>query len=103
VIVDFVDPPTGLGDGFKVEAGIVIWAADRVLTVPAGALFRSGETWNAFVVRGGRAVLTPVEAGQRTAAEVQIRGGLERADTVVVRPPRALASGALVLGRPTTR
>ena len=46
VIVDFVDPPearTTLGDGFRVEARIVIDEANDVLKVPTSALFRVGK------------------------------------------------------------
>ena len=46
VIVDFVDPPEKrhtLGDGFRVEARIVIDEAHDVLKIPTSALFRAGD------------------------------------------------------------
>ena len=43
IIVDLVDPPEqrkSLGDGFRVEARIVIDEAHNVLRIPTSALFR---------------------------------------------------------------
>ena len=56
VIVDLVDPPearTTLGDGFRVEARIVIDEADDVLKVPTSALFRVGKESAVFKVVDG--------------------------------------------------
>jgi HlyD family secretion protein len=53
VIIDFVDPPEArplLGDGFRVEADIVRWESDDVLTVPTGALFRESGQWAVFLI-----------------------------------------------------
>jgi hypothetical protein len=44
VIADFLDAPVPLGDGYRVEARIVIWQGESVLTVPLSALFRCGES-----------------------------------------------------------
>ena len=67
IIVDFVDPPESrppLGDGYRVEAAIVEWESADVLTVPAGALFRDGESWAVFVATSNRAKLVRVEWNQ---------------------------------------
>jgi HlyD family secretion protein len=55
VIADFVDPPGQLGDGYRVEAKIVVWSRDNILKVPVSALFRYGESWAVFVIEDGRA------------------------------------------------
>jgi HlyD family secretion protein len=47
VIADFPERdkiPATLGDGFRVEAKIVVWEKDDVLKVPTSALFRHGES-----------------------------------------------------------
>ena len=58
-IIDLDEPRErwkGLGDGFRVEARVLVWEDPKVLFVPDGALFRSGEDFCAFVVEGdGRA------------------------------------------------
>ncbi|MEB2353473.1 MAG: HlyD family efflux transporter periplasmic adaptor subunit, partial [Burkholderiaceae bacterium] len=40
VIADLLDPPGPLGDGYRIEARIVIWSAADVLRAPASAAFR---------------------------------------------------------------
>ena len=56
VIVDLVDPPQqreALGDGFRVEARIVVAEAADVLKAPTSALFRVGDDWAVFRVEDG--------------------------------------------------
>jgi HlyD family secretion protein len=67
LIADFLDPPDGLGDGYRIDARIVIWESPSVLKIPASALFRVGQEWNAFVIDNGRAHLLAVEVGHRNA------------------------------------
>jgi HlyD family secretion protein len=96
VIADFVNRPDGLGDGFRVEARIVMWEAADVLKVPSSALFRSGEQWAVFVVEGGRTRLRTVEMGHRSPAEAEITGGLAEGDVVVRHPSDRVADGVRV-------
>jgi HlyD family secretion protein len=86
VIGDFVDPPGRLGDGFRVEARVVVWEGADVVRVPGSALFRRGDAWNVFVVDGGRARRREVEVGQRGTFEAEVRGGLEAGERVVLHP-----------------
>jgi HlyD family secretion protein len=96
VIADFVEAPDGLGDGYRIEARIVVWDAADVLRVPASALFRSGEGWAVFVVEGGVARRREVEVGQRGSFEAELRGGLEPGERVVLHPSDRLADGVRV-------
>ena len=100
MIADFVDPPNGLGDGYRVDARIVIWEGSRVLKVPASALFRAGSSWSTFVLENGRARLRQVDAGQRNALEVEITKGLEEGTEVILHPSNDLKYGARVAFRP---
>lgn len=89
VVADLVSPPAlrpSLGDGFRVEARIVVWEADDVLKVPAGALFRHGRDWAAYLVHDGRAILRPVRTGRTSSTEVQITDGLQPDETVILYP-----------------
>ena len=82
VVVDFVTPyeqRRNLGDNFRVEARIVVWEADQTLKVPAGALFRRGQNWAAFVLASGRAELRRVQVGRSSGSEMQILEGLKEA------------------------
>lgn len=96
VIADLVSPPEqrrGLGDGFRVEARIVVWEADAVIKVPAGALFRRGEDWAAFVVAEGRARLRAVKVGRAGTHEVQILEGLQPGEEVILHPGQRVRDG----------
>ena len=87
---------TGLGDGYRVEARITVWAADRVLQVPAGAVFRQDGRWAVYRIEGGRGRLRPVELGRRNPARAQVLGGLEEGDRVVVYPADDIGDGMRV-------
>jgi len=99
IIADFVDSPKGLGDGYRVEARIVIWESPDELKVPGSAVFRSGEGWSVFVVEAGRARRRPVEIGRRNALEVQIISGLDAGAQVIVYPSNTMQEGVLVVSR----
>jgi HlyD family secretion protein len=96
VVVTLAGAPASLGDGYRVEAHIVVWEAPSVVRVPISALFRHGEGWAVFVVAGGRAQLRPVEIGERGAEQAEVRGGLSAGDRVVVYPSDQLRDGARV-------
>ena len=101
VIADFVSPPAerrGLGDQFRVEARIILWEEAKVLKVPAGALFRRGEQWWAFVVHHGRARLRAVQPGRSSGREIQVLSGLEAGEVVVLYPSDRVTDGQRVRG-----
>lgn len=103
VIADFIDPPGLLGDGYRVEARIVVWEQDNVLKVPVSSLFRTGEGWSVFVVKEGRARLRPVAAGHRSDLEVEIVDGLEADEQLIRHPPSQIEDGVRVEPRPAGR
>src|SRR5262249_41144158 len=89
VLVDFTEPRTKwqtLGDGYRVEARIVIWEGNEVLKAPAGALFRSGDGWAVFRNDRGRARLTRVAVGQSNGLETQILDGLQEGAQLILHP-----------------
>lgn len=89
VIVDITSPREvwrRLGDGYRVEARFVIWEGKDVLQIPASALFRHNQGWAAFVVANGRAVLRPLEIGQRAGLTVQVLSGIKPGEQVITHP-----------------
>lgn len=94
----YAERPT-LGDGYRVEAEIVIWEKDDVLKVPTGALFRengashststdkpAADIWAVFVVIDGLAVKRRIEVGRRNGLEAEVLNGLSESDIVIVHP-----------------
>ena len=102
VVIDFEDPRSAwrsLGDGYRVEARVVIWERPRVRRAPAGSLFRAGDAWAVFVVEGGRAALRRVEVGRRSGVAAEILSGVRAGETVIVHPPDVVSGGTRVAGR----
>lgn len=96
VILDFVDPPGPIGDGFRVTARIVTWQADRVLKVPASALFRCEAAWCVFVVEEGRARRRTIEIGHRNLTEAEILKNLAAGERVIRYPGNDIGEGSRV-------
>jgi len=96
VVAEFVDAPQALGDGYRVNAHIVVWAADQVNKIPASALFRCADAWCAFVVEDGRAKRRSVKIGHRNAQEAEVMEGLAPGDTVIRHPANQIQEGTRV-------
>jgi HlyD family secretion protein len=96
VVAGLAGVPPGLGDAYRVDARIVLWAEADVLKVSNSALFRSGDQWAVFVVENGRARQRAVEIGRRGVAEAQVLSGLTAGDEVVLFPSDRLEDGARV-------
>lgn len=90
VIADFVDSPGKLGDGYRVDAQIILWESAAVLKVPVGALFRRGAQWAAFRIAADKAQAVEVRLGQMNADEAEVLGGLTEGDEVITHPPNTL-------------
>lgn len=102
VIID-LDPPheawAALGDGYRVEAHIIVTEVENALLVPASAVFRHGDGWAVFVLREGHAVITDIEAGERDGISVEVRSGLEEGAIVLVHPSEHVTDGTAVEAR----
>jgi HlyD family secretion protein len=99
VVADLLTPSDqrrNVGDSFRVEARIIVWQTDQALKVPAGALFRQGDQWAAFVVSDGRAELRPVKVGRSSGTETQILEGLKEGEEVILYPGSRIHAGQRV-------
>lgn len=102
VIADFLDPPGPLGDGYRVEARIVIWERPSVVKLPLSALFRQEDKWAVFRVEGGRARVKTVEVGHRNSLEAEVLGGIDEGSEVIVHPSNELKEGGRVAVQPAS-
>ncbi len=99
VVLDFaeaLDRVQTLGDGFRVEAHIVVYRQDNAVKVPVGALFREGAGAALFVVEGDRARKRAVKSARRNGTEATIEEGVQPGERVVVYPSDALRDGSRV-------
>ncbi|WP_224371844.1 efflux RND transporter periplasmic adaptor subunit [Hyalangium versicolor] len=88
-----------LGDGYRVEARITLWADDDVVQVPESALLRQGEGWAVFLAENKRVRLREVKPGQRNGLQAQVLEGLNPGDRVIVHPGDDVKDGVAFVER----
>ena len=100
VIADFVDAWTcrqTLGDGFRIEARIVVATTpEDSLLVPAGTLLRQQDTWHVYRVADGTAALCPVHVGLTNGLQTEIKDGLNEGDVLILHPTNKVRDGVRV-------
>lgn len=102
VIIDFTGPNESwrkLGDGYRVEARIVVTQTEQVLTVPSSALFTDRGKRAVFVVRDGEAALQHVVIGANNGLDAQIVEGLDNSARVIIHPSDEITDGVAVTAR----
>lgn len=103
VIGDLEAAPGNLGDGFRVEARIVVWEGADVVRVPPSALFRHGDGFAVFVAEDGVARLREVMLGERGSEYAEIRAGLEPGMQVILHPSDRVDEGVRVKAEQSRR
>jgi len=88
-----------LGDGYRVEASFILWEQDRVLRIPASALFRWNDGWAVFVRDGEMAKRVAVKVGHRNGLQAEILEGLAESTEIVRHPDDTIEDGTLVTPR----
>jgi len=106
ITIDSTVEPT-LRPGMTCHAEIIIARLDSVLTVPIQAVGRrkvaGKETETVFLVKDGKAVLTPVKTGKASDTDIEILAGVEPGDQVITGPYKVLTKltdGQRVNARP---
>lgn len=100
--IDFAQPSEAWsrpGHDYRVIVHVTVWSTHEALTVPVGSLFRKGNDWAVYAVRGGRAYTTPVQIGHRNAQTAEVVSGLMAGDRVVRHPSDRVRDGAAVSQR----
>lgn len=96
VIVDILNPPANLGDGFQVEVKTVVWSSPDVLTIPSSSVFQRSGAWAVFVVEDGRARFRKVVIGHRTGAIAEVLQGVKAGERVIMFPSDKIDDGSRV-------
>ncbi len=114
VIIDLIDPREvwqALGDGFRIEARVVVWRGEDVVRVPTSTLFRhqpaaadaGAQTgkggWAVFRLEEGVARVVPVDIGQRNRLNAEVVSGLEVGDRVIAHPSDDVSDGVRIAPR----
>jgi HlyD family secretion protein len=92
--------PAGLGAEYRIDAAIVVWEEDGVLTLPASAVFQRANRWQAFVMDDGRARLRELDTGRRNRDYVQVLDGLAEGAEVILFPSDLISDGVRVTAEP---
>lgn len=105
VVLDLLTPAEqrgALGDGFKVDASILVMATDNSTLVPISALFPHERGFAVFVVEAGTARRATLEVLARNGTLASVKTTLKPGTPLVLYPPAGLADGAKVkvLARP---
>jgi HlyD family secretion protein len=110
VIADIEALPSTIGDGFRVEARIVVWSAPSVVAVPRSALLQPNTTgasgvsgWSVFIVRDGRVESRAVRIGHLGVASAEVLAGIDVGDEVILFPSDRVTPGVRVSTRKNTR
>ena len=99
VLIDMLSPQqqwTGLGDGYQVDTRITVFTRDDIEIIPAGALFRRGDSWNVYVVEDGRAQSRTIDLMRRSGNFAAVKKGLTSGERVIVYPSDQIAAGVRV-------
>ncbi len=102
VVIDFDEPRLAwqaLGDGYRIEARVIVWQRDQVVRAPTSSLFRHGADWAVFVNEAGVARLRTVTVGHRNGTSAEVLSGLSPGDEVIVYPPDSVTDGTHVSRR----
>lgn len=96
VVIDLTSPAEkwqSLGDGYKVDASIIVASLDNAIKVPVSALFRDGNQWAVFTVANGKAARRIVQLGRRGGLEAVVEKGLQPGEKVIVHPGDSVRDG----------
>jgi HlyD family secretion protein len=85
-----------LGDGYRVEARILVDRVTDVVSVPENAVFRQGELHQVYVFEEGMAKLRAIKLGLRNGVQAEVTEGLSEGTEVLVHPSDRVKDGVRV-------
>jgi HlyD family secretion protein len=97
VLGEISDKPLSLPPNASVNVQIVVGERHGVLTIPRAALFRDGNRRFAYRLEEGRARRRDVSVGLIGLNDVEIAGGLQENDTVILPGTVPLSDGLRVM------
>jgi HlyD family secretion protein len=92
--------PSFLRDGMTVDVDILTTNVQNTIVVPNAAIGRDGGKPYVYVIRGGKAVKTPVKTGSSNEMETIVKSGLERGEVVIAEKNPLVHAGSAVTAAP---
>lgn len=96
VVGDFLEPQPQLGDGYRLEAHVVVWEGGDVLRVPSSALFRHGGEWQVFTDDHGVARRRTVKVGHGNPLAYEVLDGLREGESILLHPSDQISDGVRI-------
>ncbi|OQP53435.1 efflux transporter periplasmic adaptor subunit [Niastella yeongjuensis] len=98
LLVRAITPNPGgkLVAGQSAHLSIALHTTNDALQIPSQSLMPSSQGYSVFLLKNGKAQLTPVTVGQRDAVLVQITSGMQAGDTVIVSNQLRLSPGSAI-------
>jgi RND family efflux transporter MFP subunit len=96
VEIDVVNPTGVLLTGSYAEVHLKLPAGASSFVVPVNTLLFRKEGLRLAIVREGKAVLTPVTPGHDFGDRIEVVGGLQGGESIIVNPPDSILSGESV-------
>ncbi len=90
------NPKEELLPGQSARLKIALSTSGNTLMVPTQSLMPSAQGYNVYAVKNNKAVIIPVQTGQRSDRSVEITSGLTAGDTLVVSNLLRLSPGSAV-------
>lgn len=84
------------GDNYHVDVWFLISEKENVLTLPLGALFRSGENWAVYVVDNNKARMKVVQIDKKNERQAVLLAGLSEGEKVILFPGDKIHEGTNV-------
>jgi membrane fusion protein, multidrug efflux system len=88
------NPQNRLLPGQSARLSIALRTADNALQVPSQSLMPSSQGYSVYVIKDGKATVSPVVVGQRDTEVVQITSGIQAGDTVITSNQLRLIPGS---------
>jgi HlyD family secretion protein len=101
-VIDITSPAAdwqALGDGFKVDARLLVEVVENARLVPVSALFPMGARSGIFVLQGGRARLQDITVKARNGAQAWVDTALPVGTQVIIYPDTKLKDKDRVAAR----
>jgi RND family efflux transporter MFP subunit len=96
VEIEVMNPTGALLTGSYAEVHLKLPAGSSAFVVPVNALLFRKEGLRVAIVSNGKAVLTPVTPGHDFGDRLEIIGGLNGTESIIVNPPDSIVSGQAV-------